>query len=604
MENIKLNQLKKSFLKNLHLSTVDNPDDYLFNEGKEGTKRIKVALLSDSPFAKAIEYETDLYYLTEKNSRYIAKYGEIDFVIITSFWCSCEGSLSLSKTSQSEVNAKIKRIINDFNVFNIPVVFWFKDGDEVSKKFFSSASDASIVYSSCEHVVANSNLNIPVKYAFPCVQEKVYNPYLKYLGYEYKGSQVTFVVESYGKSIKCETIYQVLPNIQNSKIYICDSSNLMLKQHSTLPEGLIHESSIVENLGSIDFYKRIEVLKRSDVVLFFDDEKLDETELYWNLVEVTASGSVPLVLSGRKLSDLSLKLCIQVQNVDDLILEVFRINEDDLYLSRLKQILWRNSLSKQTFEARINEFCGDVGLSYKVDREPKVSLIMPTIRYENIVRAVNQYWSISYDNKELIIVCNNNEMPSEDICSYVSNDTSISIKHAPSAMNAGGVMNVGIAESTGEYVFRYDDDDLYGEHYIQDMVLHARSIGADLFGKAPCPLQIEGEEGVYIKSNRSTLKLIDYESLIGRSVWLGGNTVSGKRSFFCDNPYPDWLLDAADTGLQLNLQNGRSSRIAVMDSFNVVAERRKDITSHTWKTDPNKIKRNRRYIHNLYDVFV
>jgi hypothetical protein len=92
-----------------------------------------------------------------------------------------------------------------------------------------------------------------------------------------------------------------------------------------------------------------------------------------------------------------------------------------------------------------------------------------------------------------------------------------------------------------------DDDDYYGKNYILDMILQARSIDADLFGK-PMSLYyyLEEKECLQLKKTPSKPLMILNNYNIMNGLRSSGNSISGRLDFFKRNKYPDLAHTAAD----------------------------------------------------------
>ena len=180
----------------------------------------------------------------------------------------------------------------------------------------------------------------------------------------------------------------------------------------------------------------------------------------------------------------------------------------------------------------------------------------------------------------------------------------ITITKVPNDMFAGAALNYGRLYATGEYCFRVDDDDYYDSNYIIDMHLQARSVGARLFGRPPVPILIAGNEEVYVRDAGQSLCIVPMQLLRSGKIWLGGNTISGETEYLSCNHYDDRSFGAADTAMVLSILQEEGDFVAFMDEFNVVAERRSDLHSHTWKVSEESLKRDRIKFNSLEDLCI
>jgi hypothetical protein len=85
-----------------------------------------------------------------------------------------------------------------------------------------------------------------------------------------------------------------------------------------------------------------------------------------------------------------------------------------------------------------------------------------------------------------------------------------------------------------------------------------------------------------------SLCIIDPESL-GNKQLIGGNSFTGSKKMFDVIFFDNNSYGAADTNL-LQKICAKEITIAIMDIFNIAAERRDDTQTHTWKIDSQLIK--------------
>lgn len=92
---------------------------------------------------------------------------------------------------------------------------------------------------------------------------------------------------------------------------------------------------------------------------------------------------------------------------------------------------------------------------------PLVSCLMVTRGNESLVStAINSYLAQNYNNKELIIVCDNLD---SNIDQFIEINRGEKIKYikVPKKLSLGELRNISIEEAGGEIICQWDDDDLY-----------------------------------------------------------------------------------------------------------------------------------------------
>jgi hypothetical protein len=89
----------------------------------------------------------------------------------------------------------------------------------------------------------------------------------------------------------------------------------------------------------------------------------------------------------------------------------------------------------------------------------------------------------------------------------------------------GAVLNVAAERSSGTHLAKWDDDDLYGSHHLEDLVVAMRRSGADLVGK--------GAEFVYFEATGETI-LRKTKNAEARSRFIAGAAMMIRRDVFFD----------------------------------------------------------------------
>jgi len=97
----------------------------------------------------------------------------------------------------------------------------------------------------------------------------------------------------------------------------------------------------------------------------------------------------------------------------------------------------------------------------------KVSVIIPTYNRSNFIdRAINSVLNQTYPNIEIIVIDDNgNETPARKIMieKMRKYEASPNVRYLKNNKNMGGALarNIGIQESSGQYITFLDDDDEY-----------------------------------------------------------------------------------------------------------------------------------------------
>ena len=240
---------------------------------------------------------------------------------------------------------------------------------------------------------------------------------------------------------------------------------------------------------------------------------------------------------------------------------------------------------------RLRDISKCIGIEHDWVEYPKVSIIIPTYRKNLLKQCIKKFDSQNYSNKELIIVYNSNQSLTPELSELIFKRDNIKILTAPSEVFTGGAMNVGLVAATGYYCCKIDDDDDYGANYILDLVLHARGINADIFGKYPRYYYYKSDSSVY--QSRMDIKLCVFKphEIEFGNAWISGNTIAGRKEILKKIWFNSKAYGSADSQLIFQLKEYNPDlTLAILDSLNMVIVRQKDSTNHTWKIDEKVLK--------------
>ncbi len=235
---------------------------------------------------------------------------------------------------------------------------------------------------------------------------------------------------------------------------------------------------------------------------------------------------------------------------------------------------WRETLTHHTLFERLEAILGavNVDVRYNQKREPRVNAVMPTLRPEYIPFALDMFRRQTYGQASLTIVANGVKVP-DGIARLVRETQNARLCSVPADKTIGYCMNFGIDQADAEYWAKWDDDDVYGPHYLGDQLLQRKYLDFDVAGKAAIFNYIEEHDAVYLRdaASRDTL-----------SHHLGGGTLVAKNNgqYFAEDGR------GSEDRAFVFLARERGGRVVSGDPFNFLQVRRKDVSTHTWAQGP------------------
>lgn len=167
-----------------------------------------------------------------------------------------------------------------------------------------------------------------------------------------------------------------------------------------------------------------------------------------------------------------------------------------------------------------------------------VSCIMPAAnRPEYMSKAINNYLSQDYINKELIILDDGKNL----VSSLIPDHPGITYKCCSNFGSLGNKRNLKCEKSSGSIIIHMDDDDWYANDWISNQVNELLNSEADICGLNQ------------IQFFSSTLnKYWMTKNLNSKKPWLSGATLAYWKSFWLTHPFGDHEIGEDDNFVRNN----------------------------------------------------
>lgn len=208
-----------------------------------------------------------------------------------------------------------------------------------------------------------------------------------------------------------------------------------------------------------------------------------------------------------------------------------------------------------------------------IESDPLVSVIASSNRPENIVHLFSQYSRQINVRRELILVCHGFSLQDHEVENFCSRygipHNEVQVIAASEEQSLGECLNAAVERSSGDFIAKFDDDDLYLPHYLEDMRNAAMYSGADLIGKQACYAYIESKNAIVLRRPER------------EHIWtnfVAGPTLFGPRATFESFPFEN-RTNGEDTALLRTLER-KGRYIYSADRFNFIQVRG---DKHTWK---------------------
>ena len=243
-------------------------------------------------------------------------------------------------------------------------------------------------------------------------------------------------------------------------------------------------------------------------------------------------------------------------------------------------LAYRHVHENHTYRHRMNEVFCRVGLPPLVSGEPAVSVLMPTMRPENVSRCIENFTKQTYENKELILILNNAEFDLAAVRSYSESIPNVQVLQVEGRTTLGDCLNRGADSASGKYVAKMDDDDHYGGRYLSDSVLAATYSDAEVVGKGVCFVYFEATDRTALRENTPENAFT--------SATVAGGSLFIRTDVAREVTFPS-LSQAEDTNFQVSAEQA-GCRVYSADRFNYVRVRMSHPGRHSWQISDSEFR--------------
>ena len=260
-------------------------------------------------------------------------------------------------------------------------------------------------------------------------------------------------------------------------------------------------------------------------------------------------------------------------NIEDATDHLVEVLGDEEARVREGHLAYRFVHENHTYRHRMAEVFRRVGLESLVSEQPSVSVLMPTMRPENVSRCLDNFKKQTYPNKELVLILNNAEFDLNAIREHTDLIPNVRVLHVDERTTLGDCLNRGVEVASGKYIAKMDDDDHYGERYLSDSVLAASFSDAEVVGK--------GMHFVYLEAPGTTA-LLEKTPEHTFTFFVRGATLFIRNDVVRDISF-DSISIKEDTNFQRTAARA-GCKIYSADRFNFMQVRTRRLSDHTTQT--------------------
>ena len=555
-------------------------------------QKITVGSILDEFSERAWGYEFDLLPVNPGESFVRNAQSDerpFELLFVESAWNGNGGKWQYQLTGANAPSPALKELVDWCKASGIPTVFWNKEDPAHFDDFIKTAELFDFVFTTDANLVPQYEAALPgakVGVLPFAAQPVLHNPILK-AGEERRGD-IAFAGTYFAH--KFESRQQQIALVLDAAVRASRSlkDGLVVFSRFAGKEDKYQFPSEYERYveGALPYNKMLSAFKRFKVVLNVNTITQSPTMCSRRIFEAGASGAVVVSTDSVALHEMFSEDEIPIiRDVEGGSYLLRRIVNSPEVRDRISHRAQRKIWEYHTYTDRAFTLLTSIGLVEKQgDARPKVSILASTNRPQQLSHLFSQVARQRNVEVELMMMLHGIDEQPEAVRAQFPEGVSGQVFKAPKSWSLGKCMNHLAAEATGDFMAKFDDDDLYFENYLRDQINALEYTGADIVGKRASYLH-HGQSDSFLLRNP------DHEMCF--TDFVAGPTLVWRHQVTEGLAFPD-RTKGEDTGF-LNGAVKSGYTIYSADRFNFVQMRSPSVT-HTWEVDDEVIFANARVI--------
>jgi glycosyltransferase involved in cell wall biosynthesis len=558
-----------------------------FHSTRGGATDTKVLGILSERLYYGLRDECRLLPLTEQGWPEQIADTAADFLLIESCLFSVLGDWHFAQGPKP--SPALAALLDAARARKLPVVVWITADVLYADMYTELAKRGDVIFVADPRMQEYLHLAgcAGVEYLAPAVQPRIFNPLRPLMPESVDFSP--YLIAGCGLPETHEEICKVIAAVPGKRFCGFERTHVPTQNYVKRLTQLLPNYT---PFGRVSHRMLPEVLKQARLIITDARSRITPTEMDWQALENAACmcQTLRLNLSGM---DSASPYIRDFADTGALTEYLASLPAHDIALEAQSQKLWRDVYSQNTFEQRLETINTKLGLRRPASPTLVASVISPTMRTEQVGQIVANFDRQRYAHKELIVVVNKDQQAYAEMQAALSHRPEIKVCLMPNDQYAASTLNLGVQASGGDYAFRFDDDDYYGEDYLSDSMLMLQADSADFLGKFASFVKINGQETVYVRRQANpdrSLKTYSAREFAHKDAAISGATFGVRTALLRKYPFPDVSLAAADTSyLELLRTKAPDARIVKTDCFGYTIGRDDDPTAHTWRVETSAL---------------
>ncbi|WP_018653634.1 glycosyltransferase family protein [Actinomadura flavalba] len=549
-------------------------------DGPIARPELTAAVVLDTFSATAFRYEWRQVEPGPGDWREVLDRERPDLLFVESAWSGNDGRWGGQMSGPDAPGRELRELVAHCREQGVPTVFWNKEDPPNFDVFIDTAALFDTVFTTSaemipryREILGHDRVDVLPFAAQPRLHNPVNVPGGRRHDVAFAGTYF-----SHKHPDRAEQMRTVLEPARDFGLHVYSR---MLEKESRFQFPPRFDAHIV---GSLPYERMLSVYKAYKVFLNVNSVLDSPTMCARRIFELSACATP--VLSGHSAAvDAYFPGLVSVAHTQDetrTLLAGLLANPE--LRDRQGHRAMREVFAAHTFGHRVDTVLDAVGRPHPRP-EPTVSVVLPTNRPDRIAGALAQVARQHWTPLQLVLVLHGLDVEPEKVRAqaHEAGIENVVVVEADAALPLGACLNLGIDAADGDLIAKMDDDDVYGAHYLSDLVPAFSYTEAGIVGKRACYVQLQAMDATLL--SKPELEHT-YTNLVR------GGTIVARGDVLRDLRF-DPLPRGSDTKL-LRRAKAAGVRVYSADRFNYVYVRGADPSSHTFQVNDAELLRQAR----------
>jgi spore maturation protein CgeB len=541
-------------------------------------RELNVVCVLDKFSFDSLSFEMNLHPLPKSGWKEFLDKGDFDFFLAESIWKGHDEQWIWAMSSPDSPNGeRLKEVLEYCKEINLKKIFWNKEDPVNYDRFITTAKRFDVIFTSDNRSIPRyvedcGHENIHAM-AFAC-QPIIHNPVRNKLPIHSICFAGSWYVREHGDR-KRQTKLLVDASKKDGihiydRFYGTNDANRFPSSYSRFVRGSMPYEECCMAYRAYKLFLNVNSVMNSD------------TMFSRRVFEILASSTHVLSTPSEGMENMLPFGVTVVDSLNDAQQAITHLLANDEERNKSAHLGYRHVMNNHTYSHRVGDMLDKLGIQSEIPlNNPLVSLVTCTNRPDMISNIMHNFNHQTWKNKEIIIVIDCGDQDYREVKKVLGNQGNITLHKVQIGLSLGHCFNKGMELSKGDYIAKFDDDDLYGPNYIEDQLLPFKYTDADIVGKLCTFMYHEKSERTYLRFPNNRHKF--------------GDLVLGPTFFFkrkvADNIKMRDLSRSEDTNfLKDSIEAGY--KIYATDPYNFVYNRKKVEGFHTWDATDEQLLKN------------